>query len=550
MTGRIRWLLELNFGQSGAFKLQAALAVTTKVPEFFMRSIKRGLAGLLTTILLVACGGGDQNAAPAPATPQRGTLLTSPPVRLASYSVADILAQLAVSDVGKLLLQLAYTPQCAIDVYQLKYETVGGASEPTTASGALMIATGTDAACTGARPVVLYAHGTSTGRNFNIADLSNGANAEGLLLAAVFASAGYIVVAPNYAGYDTSTLSYHPYLDADQQSKDMIDALTAARSALPTLSAVNVTDGGKLFVTGYSQGGYVAMAAHRALQAAGEVVTASAPMSGPYALEAFGDAIFYGEVPLSAPANLTLLVSSYQHAYGNVYSQPTDVFEPKFATGIDSLLPSTTGISDLYAEGKLPQSELFSSTPPAPQWAAFTPPTTPALFASIYAMGFGTDNLILNSYRLAYLVDAENAPDGGFPTTTTGLPPANPDNTLRQDLKLNDLRDWTPNVPVLLCGGDEDPTVFYFNTQLMQGYWATHVPSGAISVLDVEALPSGADPYAPLQSAFAAAKALVASAAVHAGATDGGEAAVLADYHAGLVAPFCVAAVRSFFDAL
>jgi hypothetical protein len=101
---------------------------------------------------------------------------------------------------------------------------------------------------------------------------------------------------------------------------------------------------------------------------------------------------------------------------------------------------------------------------------------------------------------------------------------------------------------MLLCGGDEDPTVFFFNTQLMQDYWATDVPSGALSVLDLDASASGADPYAQLQSDFVAAKALVASAAVLAGATDGGEAAVLADYHAGLVAPFCVAAVRSFFD--
>ncbi len=247
-----------------------------------MRSIMRGFAVLMTALLLVACGGADQNAAPAPAsTPPRGTLLQSPPALVASYSVADLLAQLAGNDVGKLLLPLAYTPQCAINVYQLEYETVGGASEPTTASGALMIATGTDAACSGARPVLLYAHGTSTDRNFNIADLSNSANAEGLLLAAVFSSAGYIVVAPNYAGYDTSTLPYHPYLNGDQQSDDMIDALTAARTALPTLSTANVTDGGKLFVTGYSQGGYVAMATHRALQAAGDVVTASAPMSGP-----------------------------------------------------------------------------------------------------------------------------------------------------------------------------------------------------------------------------------------------------------------------------
>jgi predicted esterase len=532
-----------NFERSRALKHGRRLPSRSNIAEFSMRTIKDGFVGLLAAFVVVACGGSDQNAGQtSTGTPARGALLMSPPVMLASYSAADLVAQLAGNGVGKLLLQLAYTPKCAINVYQLEYETVGGKSEPTTASGALMISAGTDAACSGARPVVLYAHGTSTDRNFNIADLSNSANAEGLLLAAIFASAGYIVVAPNYAGYDTSTLSYHPYLDGDQQSKDMIDALTAARSALPTLSGPSVTDGGKLFVTGYSQGGYVAMATHRALQAGGDAVTASAPMSGPYALAAFGDAIFYGQVPLSAPAALTLLISSYQHVYANVYSKPTDVFEAKFASNIDSLLPSPIGISNLYAEGKLPASQLFSNTAPAPAWAAYTPPATPPQLAPIFAMGFGTDSLILNSYRLGYLEDAQRAPDGGFPTATTGLPSATPENALRQDLKTNDLRDWGPTSPVLLCGGDEDPTVSYLNTQLMQDYWVTHVPAGAVSVLDVDVAPSGSDPYANLQIAFAAAEALVAAG--------GGEAAVLAAYHTALVAPFCTAAVRSFFDGL
>src|SRR6185436_4932621 len=142
------------------------------------------------------------------------------------------------------------------------------------------------ATCTGARPLMLYAHGTSAVKTFNIADLNGANNAEGLAVAAVFAAQGYIVIAPNYAGYDTSTLTYHAYLNADQQSKDMIDALTAGRKALPLAATPSTTDGGKLFITGYSQGGYVAMATHRALQAAGVAVTASAPLSGPYALSA------------------------------------------------------------------------------------------------------------------------------------------------------------------------------------------------------------------------------------------------------------------------
>jgi hypothetical protein len=108
-------------------------------------------------------------------------------------------------------------------------------------------------------------------------------------------------------------------------------------------------------------------------------------------------------------------------------------------------------------------------------------------------------------------------------------------------LKTNDLRDWAPSSPMLLCGGDADPTVFYFDTQLMQGYWATHPPTAPVTVLDVDSAVSASDPYAAYKLGFAAAKAAVQAS--------GGAAAVLQDYHATLVPPFCLSAVKTFFDA-
>ncbi len=328
-----------------------------------------------------------------------------------------------------------------------------------------MVPTGLGANCTGARPIVLYAHGTTTDRAFNMANMQN---TETLFLAALFASKGYIVVAPNYAGYDTSTLPYHPYLIADQQSKDMIDALTAARTALPLASATLTKDNGQLFITGYSQGGYVAMATHRAMQAAGMTVTAAAPMSGPYALAAFVDAVFYGEVNGDAPVSSTLLLTAYQKAYGDIYANPGDVFETQYARGIDSLLPTTTPRSQLYAEGKLPEFALFSSTPPAPAFAGDTPPTTPANLAEVFALGFGAGNLIQNGYRLSYLEDAQANPDGGWPSGHHRRRGRESRPSLAQALQTNDLRNWVPTAPVLLCGGDVDPLVFWFNTDLMQ----------------------------------------------------------------------------------
>ena len=520
-----------------------------------MRRQPGALVALLTSLAMVGCdfGGNDNNdstppAATQPSQPaaQRGDLLQTPPTKLNSYTPSDLLAALGGNDIGKALVGLAVSPTCTVDVYQLQYQTVGAKAESVTASGALMMPSGSGANCSGPRPIVLYAHGTSTSKTYNIANLSSSNNAEGLAMAAVFAAQGYIVVAPNYAGYDTSSLTYHAYLNADQQSKDMIDALIAARSALPLAATPSTTDNGKLFITGYSQGGYVAMATHRALQAQGSTVTASAPMSGPYALSAFGDAIFQGQVSMGAVENLTMLVSGYQQAYGNLYTATTDVFEAKYATGIDTLLPSTTPASDLVGQGKLPANAVFNNTPPAPEFASMTPATSPAEFAALFAKGFGTDNLITNAYRLAYLRDAQTAPDGGFPTATDGLAPANPMHALRIALKTNDLRNWTPNAPVQLCGGGHDPTVFFFNTQLMQSYWTTHVPAGAVAVVDID---TAGDPYSDLRTSFQAAKDAIRTAAVVGGATDGGDQAVQEAYHATLVSPFCLSATKRFFDA-
>jgi hypothetical protein len=332
---------------------------------------------------LAACESNDGKGmlVPTAQSTARGMLMGTPTMT-GSYSPSDLLSQLTGDDLGKKLLQLTFSPTCTVTVFHIEYQTVGGANEPTTASGALMVPSGAGGSCQGPRPIVMYAHGTNTSKSFNMAALPG--NSEALLMASVFASQGYIVVAPNYAGYDTSTLGYHPYLNAEQQSKDMIDALTAARSAL---SGVSASDSGKLFVTGYSQGGFVAMATHKALQAAGSVVTASAPMSGPYALAAFGDAIFEGQVNTSGPLNFNLLVTSYQHSYGNVYAAPTDVYEALYAPTADALLPSATGITTVYDQGQLPQHALFNSTPPGPAYAAITPATQPASLAPIFAQG-------------------------------------------------------------------------------------------------------------------------------------------------------------------
>jgi poly(3-hydroxybutyrate) depolymerase len=516
-----------------------------------MRTARSLALAVVAALILTACGGGSSSTVSANTSTARGTLIYNPPFRSASVTAATFTASLQATASGRqlfaLLTQAAILPVCGVDFYHIQYATVGGAAEATSASGALMVPTGLPGVCTGNRPIVLYAHGTAFTRGYNLADPNDSTNeaaAEAGLIAAVFAAQGYIVVAPNYAGYDTSPLPYHPWLNADQQSKEMIDALSAARQALGNIPASTTLDSGKLFVTGYSQGGHVAMATHRAMQTAGMTVTASAPMSGPYALEAFGDAILFGQVNIGSTLFFPLLTESFQHAYGNVYQATTDVYSTTYATGIDTLLPGSLTETQLFTQGKLPQSALFNSTTPvtgnSTLDAELAVPANP-----LFAAGFGNPYLVNNSVRVAYALDVAASPDGALASSPppSGAPlAANPMFPLRQDLKTNDLRNggFFPHAPTLLCGGGNDPTVFFVNTQIMRAFWQPlNLPAGLVTMVNVDSAPSGpTDPFALVKVGFTTTYAGLVTA-------EGAQKAIQ-QYH-GTVAPFCTLAAAGFF---
>lgn len=515
-----------------------------------MKTLASRIALICVLAVLSACGS-DSPTSAVDTSNARGTLMENPPFRIASVDAATLGAELGASASGAQLLQVTGAPVCGVDFNYMHYWTVNASPTgdmPASASGALMVPTGAAPACSGPRPILLYAHGTQTDKNANLADITDPNNSEGALIAAMFAAQGYIVVAPNYVGYDTSDGSFHPYLNADAQSKDMIDALVAARKALGHVLAASTTDNGKLFITGYSQGGYVAMATHKAMQAGGMKVTASAPMSGPYALEAFGDAVFFGNVNLGSTIFTPLLATSFQKSYGNIYTATTDMFEAAYAGTIEGLLPSTTPIDQLLTGGKLPQLQLFKDT----VWAtgnAQLDATLDVPANPLFALGFGPNNLVKDSYRLGYIMDALAHPDGAVPTQTNLVPAAAPANTLRQAFVMNDLRSWVPTAPVFMCGGHQDPVVFFsVNTQVMQAFWTFVAPPASpalVSVLDVNSAITGPnDPFLLAKGGFAQAEAAIDAAA---GGGAAGQQARTQSYHT-TVAPFCSAAARGFFS--
>jgi hypothetical protein len=244
----------------------------------------------------------------------------------------------------------------------------------------------------------------------------------------MYAAQGFIVVAPNYLGYDHSSLGYHPYLNAEAQAVDMVDGLRAAKAHLATTSGTQPSSA--LFVTGYSQGGHVAIATQRTLQRdhAGEfTVTAAAGMSGPYNLVGFGD-IVTGPGPVNAGATIfvPLLLTSYQKAYGNIYASTADAYQAPFDAGAETLFPTDTPIATLIAQQRLPNDPTFTRL-------------------------FGTGGLLKDSFRAGYST-----------------------SNYRAALERNTLLSFTPTRPTAFCGGQADPTVYYdVNTTAMQSALAT-----------------------------------------------------------------------------
>lgn len=483
-----------------------------------------------------------------------------------------------ISPTGKAVTPAA---KCGVVVEKISYQTQGSAGEATTATAALMLPAGTSADCQGKRPVLLHAHGTTAERNYDFTQVGNPKNSaaqESTLIAANFAAQGYIVVAPNYAGYDKSELSYHPYLNADQQSGEMVTALDTARQVLsqqqyqnnPNYREVSASE--LLFLSGYSQGGHVAMATARRLQSQNRPVTAIAPSSGPYALAAFGDAIFSGTVNVGSTVFAPLIARGLQPANPKIYSQLSEVFNAPYE---QTLLPSADSLETLFKSGKLPQTALFQS---APTGIPALDPVSPA-----GKFGFADKNYLIKSdFRARYLVDAQANPDPLLAKTGL-LPSENPQNELRKSLKANDLRGFAPLMPTLLCGGNLDPTVFYdlntgSMTAILQQLAQTSKNNLNVTVLDVDASNQNQRPNNSVLALIGAASTnpwqlnevvdrvqLQFARAVEATnkaafdqATNSGagtedaeklaQATVLSKYHGTLVSSACTQATREFFD--
>lgn len=189
---------------------------------------------------------------------------------------------------------------------ELVYYTVDSYDNIVKASGAVLVPNTREA-----KPLLSLQHGTVFGRT-SVASVSPLSSTEGMV-GIVLASTGYQVCVPDYLGFGVSR-QMHPYIHAQTNGRVVVDMLRAFSSWQQEHNLPPSTD---LFLGGYSEGGYVTMAAHRCIEQSysGEFdLTASAPCAGPYDLEGFTYRLLE-HMSYPVPANLAFLLTSYDHIY-------------------------------------------------------------------------------------------------------------------------------------------------------------------------------------------------------------------------------------------
>jgi hypothetical protein len=175
-------------------------------------------------------------------------------------------------------------PVYSVTSYRLEYLTSDAQGQPVRASGLVSVPV---KAADSISAVLGYQHATIF---YNAEAPSN--HAVPSETAIILASLGYIVEAPDFVGYGASVGTPHPYLLAAPSAAATVDFMTAADT---WRRQARVNDNGQLYMTGYSEGAYVTMAAHRAMQAANAADLAPLRVAvtgaGPYNVQVTLDAL-------------------------------------------------------------------------------------------------------------------------------------------------------------------------------------------------------------------------------------------------------------------
>ena len=146
---------------------------------------------------------------------------------------------------------------------------------------------------------------------------------------------GFVTLMPDYVGYGQSRGAIHPFV-MDKLADDTIAFIKAAKKVA---EENGIKLNGQLFISGYSEGGYAAMATLKKIQQQGDLQVALAtPMAGPYDLGTTAKGV------LSAPK---LSVPSFMAYVAYAYASANNI-------ALDSIInePYASKLKDLFDGGK------------------------------------------------------------------------------------------------------------------------------------------------------------------------------------------------------
>ncbi|HEX8334019.1 MAG TPA: alpha/beta fold hydrolase [Segetibacter sp.] len=225
----------------------------------------------------------------------------------------------------------------------------------------------------------------------------------------LFASTGFVTVIPDFIGYGVSKNIKHPYYDQQLSGTTVVDMLKAVKYYLKRES---IATSNRLFLIGYSEGGYVTMAAQKEIETHAEHnlnITAAAEGAGGYDLQSMFNTIV-NTSNYTEPGYLAFILQSYNTTYS--WNRPySDFFQEPYASRIPSLLDGIKSLAQINA--------------------GLTTSMTALLNPTFYA------NL----------------------KSTTGEP------VLKQALANNSFSNWVPKSRTRLYHGTADVTVFYNTTE-------------------------------------------------------------------------------------
>lgn len=226
-------------------------------------------------ILLVACILATATTLPAQGqTPTLKTIVGDTQYELVSQWDVTRLNAILTTDIPKFAgISVHYTPaRSGVKLYRIRYSSVipEKGNKPIRASGLLALPDGGAATL----PLVCYQHGTVYGRQEvpSFPDQSP----ETQLMIAQFAGQGYALIGADYFGMGIST-EPEGYLVKASHQQACFDFLKAARDVMADLGR----NSDKLYLAGWSQGGFVTMALLEKLEKSGLTVQGAATASAP-----------------------------------------------------------------------------------------------------------------------------------------------------------------------------------------------------------------------------------------------------------------------------